>query len=384
MNNKMDVRINLNEVTIDTMHSSIKKSIILICTVYLAAAMIIYPHGSIEAARTALSLCANVAVPSLFPFMFCANMFIALGAAGYARRYLSRIMQPLFGVTGAGAAALVCGVVSGYPVGAVCAAELYRTGECSKIEAERLLAFCNNSGPMFVIGAVGAGMFKSREIGAFLYIIHVFSALITGMIFKHVGGREGGHALPPSATSDIKNTAADIGAAVTGAVRSMLTVCGFVVIFSVLVSAIPNMPLKPYIHSVLEITGGLAELTRVCRGDYGLTAASALIAFSGVSVMAQVASVAEGAGLSVMPYFKGKCCQAAVAAVLTLVALRITPMSVDVFGGEVMAAVPIPQPEELFYASVKLIALCAAAFAAVFAVAEIAERIDRRWHGNTI
>ena len=197
MNNKRKMGINLNEVTVKTMHSSIKKSMILICIIYLAAAMIIYPRGSIEAAKSALSLCANVAVPSLFPFMFCSNMFIALGAAGYARRYLSRIMQPLFGVTGAGAAALVCGVVSGYPIGAVCAAELYRTGECTKTEAERLLAFCNNSGPMFVIGAVGAGMFKSREIGVFLYIIHVFSALITGMIFKYIGGNENQRALPP-------------------------------------------------------------------------------------------------------------------------------------------------------------------------------------------
>lgn len=366
------------------MHSSIKKSMILVCTIYLAAAMIIFPHSSIEAARSALLLCANVAVPSLFPFMFCSNMFIALGVAGYARRYLSRIMQPLFGVTGAGAAALVTGVVSGYPVGAVCAAELYRTGECSRTEAERLLAFCNNSGPMFVIGAVGTGMLKSREIGVFLYIIHVFSALMTGMLFKYTGERENRCALPPPIRTDIKNTAADIGAAVTGAVSSMLTVCGFVVIFSVLVSAIPDMPLTPYIHSVLEITGGLAELTRICRGNYGLVAVSMLIAFSGVSVMAQVASIAERAGLSVIPYFKGKCCQAAIAAVLTLLALRITPVSVDVFSGEIMAAVPIPQAEELFYASVKLIALCIAAFGTVFAAAGIAEYIEQRRNEKTI
>lgn len=384
MNNGSDVRINLNEVTIKTMHSYIKKSMLMICTIYLAAAMIIFPHESIEAAVSALSLCANVAVPSLFPFMFCSNMFIALGAAGYARRYLSGIMQPLFGVTGAGAAALAVGSVSGYPVGAVCTAELYRTGECSKNEAERLLAFCNNSGPMFVIGAVGVGMFKSREIGVFLYVIHIFSALLTGMIFKYARGEESGRMLPPSVKSDIKSTAADIGAAVTGAVNSMITVCGFVVIFSVLVSALPNIPLKPYIHSILEITGGLAELTGVCQGEYRLCAASALIAFSGVSVMAQVASVADKAGLSVLPYLKGKCCQAAVAAVLTLIAQRITPMSAEVFGGEVLSTVPLPQASELFYAAVKVIAVCTASFAAVFAAAEIAERIKRRRFGNTI
>lgn len=56
---------------------------------------------------------------------------------------------------GSGAFALAMGITSGYPVGAKVASDLYKDNLCSKIEAERLIAFTNSSGPLFVIGAIG-------------------------------------------------------------------------------------------------------------------------------------------------------------------------------------------------------------------------------------
>ena len=44
-----------------------------------------------------------------------------------------------------------------------------------KEEAERLLGFCNNSGPAFIVGAVGAGIFGSPSVGLALYGIHILS-----------------------------------------------------------------------------------------------------------------------------------------------------------------------------------------------------------------
>ena len=63
-------------------------------------------------------------------------------------------MRPLFGVPGEGAFALIMGTISGYPMGAKIVADLKEKESVNKVEAERLLAFTNNSGPLFVIGAV--------------------------------------------------------------------------------------------------------------------------------------------------------------------------------------------------------------------------------------
>ena len=50
----------------------------------------------------------------------------------------------------------------------------------SRDEGERLLAFCNNAGPGFLLGVCGAGVFSSSRAGAALYLIHVAAALCAG------------------------------------------------------------------------------------------------------------------------------------------------------------------------------------------------------------
>ena len=44
-------------------------------------------------------------------------------------------------------------------------------------EAERLLAFCNNSGPAFILGVVGVGVFGSSRVGLLLYLAHAAASI---------------------------------------------------------------------------------------------------------------------------------------------------------------------------------------------------------------
>lgn len=306
------------------MHSDIKKALMIAVITYLTAAMIISPHTSVAAAQNALRLCGSTVIPSIFPFIFCSNMFIALGAAGYARRYISKIMMPLFGINGCGAAAFVLGILSGYPIGGICASELYSAGECTKREVESLTAFCNNSGPMFVIGAVGLGMFRSQRIGILLYTIHIVSAIISGIILKYIFKEKNQlnsstQLKLPSAryTEDnLKNTATDIGEAVIKSVNTILMICGFVVIFAVIASVIPKSTLKPYFYLILEITGGISEVVNNFSTETALILVSAAISFSGISVLCQVMTVLEKVRLSIKPYIIGKSIQSLVSAVL--------------------------------------------------------------------
>lgn len=336
---------------------------------YIAAAMIISPTKSIEGAFNALKLCAETVIPSLFPFIFCGNMFIALGAARILSKYLSVIMYPLFGVSGAGALAFVLGIVSGYPVGASCAVSLYNSGECSKTEAEQLIAFCNNSGPMFIIGAVGTGMFQNPKIGFFLYIIHVFSAILCGMIFRFRGKKQKVNLLPPSRdTADIKNAAPDIGAAIAKSIDTILAVCGFVVIFAVFISVLPECGVKKYIYCILEITGGIKELVK--GADYTvLPLVSFFIALSGVSVFAQVTSIIIPAGLSPLSYAAGKVTQAIIAFIITLAAIKITSYPVPAVA--LNTTWILPSPHILLADALSLISVSVIIITALIAIIKI-------------
>lgn len=83
-----------------------------------------------------------------------------------------------------GAYAMLMGIISGYPIGAKIVTNFRESGMCSKEECERLLAFTNNSGPLFIIGTVGISLFGNSLIGVLLFITHLLAFLTVGFIFR--------------------------------------------------------------------------------------------------------------------------------------------------------------------------------------------------------
>lgn len=225
------------------------KTILTLSVLYLAMALILSPTACLSAAKDAIYLCLDLVIPSLFPFFLCSKLFFSLGISRLAHRLLSPCMYPLFGVSGHGAAALLLGLVSGYPMGASCVTSLYRQGLCSRTEAERLLTFCNNSGPLFILTAVGLGMLHHREAGILLYLTHLLSALLCGVLFRRYGKEKSPspRLLPPATLpSPLPDLAGAIGSAVTESVEAMGKVCGFILLFSVFCAALPQGgPLPP-------------------------------------------------------------------------------------------------------------------------------------------
>ena len=171
-----------------------------------------------DSVAEALALCARSVVPSLFPFLVASSALLALGFGELAAPWLAGLMEPLFRVPGAGSAALVLGLVGGYPIGAKTAADLYRENLVSREEAERLLAFCNNSNPVFLISVLGVGVFGSVRAGVWLWLIHVLSALLTGLVFRGSGKSASRQEL----TRHPPFQAVSFAEAFTGAVRSSL------------------------------------------------------------------------------------------------------------------------------------------------------------------
>ena len=57
------------------------KTVLTLCLIYLATAMIISPVECVNATQDAIYLCIDVIIPSLFPFFICSRLFISLGIA---------------------------------------------------------------------------------------------------------------------------------------------------------------------------------------------------------------------------------------------------------------------------------------------------------------
>ena len=197
------------------------------------SALLLLPEVSAQAARDAMLLCAQTLIPSLFPFFVLSSLLIACGASELLSALLSPLMRPLFGLSGTGAAALALGLCGGYPVGARTAAELVENGALSRDEGERLLAFCNNAGPGFLLGVCGAGVFSSSRAGAALYLIHVAAALCAGLLTCRALPPVP-HGTHPHKSAKAQHLSTAFPAAVQNALTGCLNVSAFVVFFTVL------------------------------------------------------------------------------------------------------------------------------------------------------
>lgn len=133
---------------------SIKHFILPSLFIIFTTALVIFSNSSLIAAKTGLKLWANNVVPSLFPFFIATNLLSHTDVINHISKHCNKIMKPLFNVPGESAYAFIIGLISGYPVGAKIVTDLRNNNLCTKDEAERMLCFTNNSGPLFIIGTV--------------------------------------------------------------------------------------------------------------------------------------------------------------------------------------------------------------------------------------
>ena len=154
---------------------------------FFIASIIISPAKYIAQGLNGISAWAFNVLPSVLPFMFFTKALSSLGQIEKLTRPFQRVTKALFNTPPISFYAFFMAILSGYPVGSKMIADLYIQGKISKDEAYRMSAFCSTSGPMFIIGAVGVGMFKSSLIGYILFISHSLSAFLNGLIYRKLG-----------------------------------------------------------------------------------------------------------------------------------------------------------------------------------------------------
>lgn len=268
-----------------------------------------------SAVEQALELCAQSVIPALFPFLVVTSALLSLGLGELAAPWLAGLMEPLFRVPGAGSAALVLGLVGGYPIGAATAGRLYQEGAVSRQEGERLLTFCNNSNPVFLISVLGVGVFGSVRTGIWLWLIHVLSALLTGLAFRGHGETAGRRPLTRPAAFRAVSLPMALVEAVESSLRGMLSVCAFVTFFYVL--ARPLAALGGRTGAALVGLVELFSLTPLLTADtWGFVLAAGMAGWGGFSVLCQTAAVLEGSGLSARYCLRGKAVQGLLSAIL--------------------------------------------------------------------
>lgn len=333
-------------------------NLLTLAVVLMALSMVVYPEPAFAASVHGLKIFWEIVFPSLLPFFVLSELMLGMGVVHFIGVLFEPLMRPLFSVPGEGAFALSMGLAAGYPMDAVITGKFRRAGMCTRVEGERLLAFTNTADPLFMFGAVAVGMFGRSELGVTLAAAHYLAALGVGLLFKfHATGD------PPSANGrkdgpgNILVRAIDamyrargedgrafgqlMGDAVNDSVKTLLMIGGFIMSFSVLIKMLTVTGLAAAIEtpiaaafSAIGVDGRLvdAALQGLFEIDLGAAAAaaadapmaqkvmmaSAIIAWSGLSVHGQVASVVTGTDIRMGPYGVARVIHAVLASLFTL------------------------------------------------------------------
>lgn len=267
--------------------------------------------------KSGLLLWFNFVLPALLPFMITINLLKATPFPLILSKILSPITNKLFGLSNFGIFSLVSGMISGYPIGAKIVSELYSERKLSKNEAQYLLSFANNSGPLFIIGTIGTGLLDNKNIGFFLLLIHYLSALIIGIIQPKQKTK-----ITKLNTSLEFNLGKELKYSIYNALESIVLVGGYIIFFSMLCTILQNILvkyniniyIKALIYGILEITNGCKELTTTNR--LSLSLISGIIAFGGLSIHSQSIGYISSTDLSSFKYILSKIFQGILAFLL--------------------------------------------------------------------
>lgn len=258
-----------------------------------AAAMlclILDSRSAAESVRSAIGLCLETVVPSLFPLFVISGM-----AVGMLQSVHLPFLRDLLRLSVGGEGIFLLGLVGGYPLGAQCIVQALEQKLLSKEDARRMLGFCNNCGPAFLFGILGPVLGGIGRAAAVL-LIQAIAALTVGAFWP--GEAKSGKAAPSSALS--------LPQAVTRAVRSMVSICAWVILARVLLGFLqrwlfPFFPewVSTVVSGVLEVTGGCLSLDGIPDPESRFVMACGMVCFGGISVLLQIRALSDSAGIGI-------------------------------------------------------------------------------------
>lgn len=305
-----------------------KRAFIFISGIVIFTFIFLFSEEFTVGFSTGLSNCANIVIPSLFPFIAASTLI------GYGKlpTIITRILKPLtervFRLPPDSFPAIILGQLGGYLVGASSAASLCSSGSISRNQAQKLVLFCVNSGIGFSVNAVGSSLLGSREAGRILLFSLCISSVAVGICTRFIPEKE--ETTQKAIVNNIGFSSATV-MSVYSASSAMLNCCGFVCLFSGLSSALSSIIRNPVISiaaaCILEVTSGCAAAV----GKVSLPVIAAICAFGGLCVHMQIFSLTESIGINIPTFYFFRLLHTVLAYMFCRIILYFHPIREEVF-----------------------------------------------------
>ncbi len=266
----------------------IQRLIVGTVSILILICFIVLPSALISGATRGLLICSDVIIPSLFPFTAISLFLFNCGFMRYIEKALNPVSRKIFGLGGRAFCVVLISFVGGFPVGARLIDELVGSKYISENTARRMLCYCVNPGPAFIIIGIGQTLLKNNAVGVVLFVSNILSSLIICLILsikekKETVKKEVSYNNAISLSEIFVKSVADASSSIIG-------ICGFVILFSTLIGI-----LSDFSHN--ETTDKLLALFEISNGTVLLSKnipfLSFLTSFSGFCVHMQIMTVCK-------------------------------------------------------------------------------------------
>lgn len=301
----------------------------------------------IKAAIDGCNLWYKSILPTTFPFVVICNLLIYYDGINLYSKFLGPLICKPLGLSKNCSFPIAASILCGYPLGAKYCVDLYSMDYIKKAEYERLLNIASNTGPIFLIGSVAGTILGNISLGYILLVGNYLSIIVIGFISKKrvqnikVTNQHIVKSKQPNFGSAIKNS-------VENGINTTLSIGGFIIIFSVLITLIKsniyihtffntvenNLNLEPEIlYSLflgsIEMTNGCSIISKISITIILKTSLISFIcSFSGLAVIAQVSSFVSDTKIKYSKYIFLKLLQGIVSFIITYLLLSLLPSSI--------------------------------------------------------
>ena len=257
---------------------------------FFGCLLLLFPQQAACGVEKGINLCLYTLMPSMYPFMFLSSFVISSSVADRIGSVFSLFTRKIFKLPGICGVIIMLSMVGGLPVGAKAVEDAFSMGYISKTEGKRLLTFCINPGPAFVITSVGFYFLGSKTAGIVIYASLVLSSLIIGFLTRFVF-QECLNNVCSNATvkSDEQiSFSASFVSSVNTAISSVINVSAWVILFSCVSELITLLPVSErtalFITGITEMTNGV----RQASGKVPMPVIAGIIGFTGICGQMQI------------------------------------------------------------------------------------------------
>lgn len=304
---------------------------------------IFQPGTCISGTLIGAKLFSTKVFPSIFPFLIICNILMSYDGVEIYAKYVGSLLCKPLRLPSQCSFVIIVSLLCGYPLGSKYASEIFDKNLISYKTYKRLLNIASNASPLFIIGSIGTSMLNSSYLGYLLFLSNTISCILMSFILPPFKEKKMDNYKLSSYPLINKNFGSVIKSSIDSSITNSLSIGGFVILFSVIISIVRNSSLLNFLINIVStltkinktiIKGllfGIIEITNGCsiisQSNIDMlikvSIISFLIGFSGISIIFQVNSFIYKYNVPIKTYTINKTIQGILCSIVSIILFNI-------------------------------------------------------------